>query len=360
MTAPDPLKKLWPPEAFSTDVQAQWPALRRALLDWHAHQGRHHLPWKSPDPYAIWLSEIMLQQTQVSTVLRYFGPWMNRFPTITALADAPEEAVLQNWEGLGYYSRARNLHRAAQQMRDRHQGHLPSARVDRLALPGVGPSTASALGAFAFGQREAIFDGNVRRVWGRWLATRLPEPLTHRQRDQWLWSFAQAVMPAPEHAAAWTQAIMDLGATVCTPRQPKCDQCPLAATCAARLSGSPELFPPAAPKPKVEAWALHWVWVIRNGQIATVQRPAAGIWGNLWALPETSEAPPTPLAHGKHALTHRKLTWDIHRARDVPADPLIVWRDRAAWEAQAWPKPLRRWWQGLSEEARAEWWQEAG
>jgi A/G-specific adenine glycosylase len=354
----DPLTRLWPPHAFPEAVQAQWPALRHALLEWHAHQGRHHLPWKTRDPYAFWLSEIMLQQTQVPTVLRYFGPWMERFPTISALADAPEEAVLQAWEGLGYYSRARNLHRAAQQMRDRHAGQVPSARADRLALPGVGPSTASAMGAFAFDQREAIFDGNVRRVWGRWMATRLPEPLSHRDRDRWLWSFAQAVMPDSSDSAAWTQAVMDLGATVCTPKQPQCGRCPLAPHCTARQSGSPEQFPPKAPKPKVEPWHLHWVWVVKNGQVAAHRRPQDGIWGHLWALPESLTAPEQPLAQGKHALTHRKLVWDIQRATTVPEGMAITWLDRSAWEAQAWPQPLRRWWQGLSDEAKMAWWQE--
>jgi A/G-specific adenine glycosylase len=355
MTSPDPLNRLRCVTDFAPPLANSWPDLREQLLAWHVHRGRHHLPWKTTDPYAVWLSEIMLQQTQVSTVLGYFEPWLTRFPTIIALADASEEAVLQAWEGLGYYSRARNLHRAAQQMRDQHEGQMPVHRADRLALPGVGPSTASAIGAFAFGQREAIFDGNVRRVWGRWLADRLPEPLTHRQRDQWLWSFAQAVMPEG-HAAAWTQAIMDLGATVCTPRRPKCELCPLAATCQARLSGEPERYPPAVARPKVENWDLHWVWVIHQGRLAAVQRPATGIWGRLWALPEVALAPVKPPAHGRHVLTHRRLKWDIHVLTQLPSEIEVVWLDRATWEAQAQPVTLRRWWTGLSATEKEEWW----
>lgn len=298
----------------------------------------------------------MLQQTQVSTVLRYFEPWLARFPTIKSLADAPEASVLQAWEGLGYYSRARNLHRAAQHMRDHHAGHMPADRSDRLALTGIGPSTASAIGAFAFGQREAIFDGNVRRVWGRWLADRLPEPLTHRQRDQWLWSFAQAVMPAASGASNWTQAIMDLGATLCTPRHPRCPDCPLRATCRAHLSGEPERYPPAVARPKVENWELHWVWVIRADRVAAIQRPTPGIWGRLWALPEAAAPPVAPAAHGRHALTHRRLRWDIHRSDQVPVGNEVVWLTREEWEAQAQPVPLRRWWSGLSAVEKDRWW----
>lgn len=360
MSTPDPLSKIPAPEAFDPTVQEQWPALRTDLLAWHAHQGRHHLPWKVSDPYAIWLSEIMLQQTQVSTVLRYFEPWLKRFPTISALADAPEDAVMQSWEGLGYYSRARNLHKAAQHMRDRHAGAMPAARADRLALPGIGPSTASAIGAFAFGQREAIFDGNVRRVWGRWMADRLPEPLTHAQRDRWLWGFAQAVMPDSQRAATWTQAVMDLGATVCTPRNPRCEVCPLALSCQARLMGEPEAFPPAAPRPKVENWDLHWVWVVHEGRLATVHRPAGGVWGRLWSLPEQAIPLGAIQAQGKHQLSHRKIRWDIHRADRLPDDPAIVWLDRESWEKQAWPQPLRRWWVGLSEDERSKWWADRG
>lgn len=357
MSQPDPLSNVYPPTDFKLEIQESWPSLRSALLHWHLSQGRHHLPWKSHDPYAVWLSEIMLQQTQVSTVLRYFEPWMRKFPTIEALAVASEESVLQAWEGLGYYSRARNLHRAAKNMLTQHQGHMPASRVDRLALPGVGPSTASAIGAFAFAQREAIFDGNVRRVWGRWLANRLPEPLTHRQRDRWLWSFAQAVMPAPELASTWTQAVMDLGATVCTPRHPQCQVCPLSSSCQAFLLGVPEQFPPPVARPKVETWNLHWVWVMKDHHLAAIQRSAPGIWGKLWTLPEAPNLLKEPLATGRHALTHRRLAWTIHILDAVPEQKQeIVWLSREQWESSAQPVPLRRWWSGLSTNEREKMW----
>lgn len=360
MTAPDPLTRLWPASAFSEDLRAQWPQLRERLLAWHASHGRHDLPWSSSDPYVVWLSETMLQQTQVSTVRRYFGPWLARFPTLAALAAAPEDAVMKQWEGLGYYSRARRLRQAAQQMVAQHGGQVPEARADRLALPGVGPSTASAIGAFAFGAREAIFDGNVRRVWGRWAAARLPEPMTDRARDRWLWSFAQAVMPeAPNQAGPWTQAIMDLGATICTPKRSQCDRCPLAEHCDARRIGTPELFPPVAPRAAVQIWNLRWAWVVdEQGRLAVVQRPAEGVWGRLWALPELSpEArPPAPLASGRHALTHRRVQWSIHPVSMANLPGSVTWMDRAEWEQQAWPQPLRRWWAALSPKDRDHLW----
>jgi A/G-specific adenine glycosylase len=359
--AADPLLKLLPPASFSPVLQAEWPRVRAQLLAWHAQQGRHALPWITTDPYGVWLSEVMLQQTQVSTGLVRYPAWLAQFPTIATLAAASVETVLIAWEGLGYYARARNLHRAAQQMVAEHGGAMPLERAARLALPGIGPSTASAIGAFAFGQPEAIFDGNVRRVWGRYLATALPEPLSHAARDRWLWSYAQAVMPtAPAEVRAWTQAIMDLGATVCTPKAPRCDRCPLAEGCRGRASGDPTAFPPVKARTAVQEWPLAWLWVRQGDRVAALERPTPGVWGGLWALPEgePDQWPAVPAAQGTQVLSHRKVRWRIHPAPDLPANaiPAVTWLTRSEWEAKPWPRALRQWWTALTPTEQDAWW----
>ena len=347
-----------PEKAFASDVQTQWPSLRQQLLAWHRSHGRHGLPWHTQDPYAIWVSEVMLQQTQVSTGLVRYPAWMARFPTVQSLAAAPLDEILGAWEGLGYYARARNLHAAAQRILSEHGGVFPYLRADRLALPGVGPSTASAIGAFAFGEREAIFDGNVARVWSRWWGDRvLPETPAARQR--FWWGLAQAATPSdPKDIRIWTQAIMDLGATVCTPRRPACPQCPWKESCRALALGDPEAWPLKGRRAPRSEWLLPWAWVVRDERVAVLQRPAGGVWPGLWSLPEIAMEEGAVLATGRHELSHRKVRWSLRRSPGswVPDPPVGVtweWVTAEQLAALALPRPLRRWWDGLSETDRA-------
>ena len=238
------------------------------------------------DPYRVWVSEIMLQQTQVTTVIPYFERFVARFPTITALADAPLDAVLHHWTGLGYYARARNLHRTAQRVRDAHGGELPDHADALCALPGIGRSTAGAIAAIAYGRHEAILDGNVKRVLARVHGVDgYPGLPAVGER---LWALARAHTPATR-TADYTQAIMDLGATQCVRRNPDCGRCPVAARCRARIDGRVSDLP--APRPRrtlPERRAKLFLLVDRAGRCLLEQRPASGIWGGLWSPPERS------------------------------------------------------------------------
>jgi A/G-specific adenine glycosylase len=264
------------------------------LLDWFDVHGRKDLPWQQPkDAYRIWVSEVMLQQTQVQTVIPYFERFMARFPHVVTLADAAQDDVLQHWSGLGYYARARNLHRAAQAIRDTHAGVFPRTLDEVVALPGVGKSTAGAILCLAFDQRHAILDGNVKRVLAR-----------HRAIDGWpgkaavakrLWDIAEQYTPA-ENTAAYTQAIMDLGATLCTRSKPACERCPVATDCKAlnEVTDTPGLskkvsvtqFPGRRPRKAKPLRATTMVIARHDGHVYLERRPEAGIWGGLWSLPE--------------------------------------------------------------------------
>ncbi|MGA8009466.1 MAG: A/G-specific adenine glycosylase, partial [Thiomonas sp.] len=208
------------------------------LVQWQRQHGRHDLPWKVRDPYRVWLSEIMLQQTQVAVVTDYFARFTARFPTVQALAAAPQDAVLAAWSGLGYYQRARNLHHCAQIVVETHGGAFPQTAEMLATLPGVGPSTAAAIAAFCFDERAAILDGNVQRVLCRSHGIDDPVPTTATTRK--LWALARLLLPEAKDIAAYTQALMDLGATVCKPRQPLCMQCPFQTDCRAHRSGDPQ------------------------------------------------------------------------------------------------------------------------
>jgi len=349
MAAADPWAKRWPLDRFPQAERDAIPVLQEQMLRWQARHGRHGLPWHTLDPYGVWVSEVMLQQTQVSTGLYRYPAWMERFPTVESLASATQAEVLFAWEGLGYYARARNLHAAAKQVVEKHGGKFPIAREDRLALPGIGPSTASAIGAFAFGLHEAICDGNVNRVWARWWGDR-PVPVAPAEQQRFWWGWAQATTPAaPEALRTWTQGIMDLGATVCTPRKPKCPECPWKTSCRAYALGTPEAWPVKAPKLIRKEWNIAWGWDVQDGRLAVVQRPGGGPWEGLWALPETS-AGGSAVAEGKHDLSHRKIRWAIHSVPSSEAESRRVTRQE--FEALALPRPLRRWWVDLPEKER--------
>jgi A/G-specific adenine glycosylase len=260
-------------------------ALAGRVVAWQREHGRHALPWqRTRDPYRVWLSEIMLQQTQVTTVLGYYERFLERFPDVAALAAAPEDEVLALWAGLGYYSRARNLHRCAQAVVAEHGGRFPSNAAALATLPGIGRSTASAIAAFCFDERVAILDGNVKRVLSRALG--FGEDLAEARHEKALWARAEALLPPSEGMVAYTQGLMDLGATVCTQRAPRCAACPLSANCVARHEGRQEDYPVKTRKLKRSAREVALLWLVQGDRVWLVRRPAKGIWAGLWSLPE--------------------------------------------------------------------------
>ncbi len=273
----------WSPEEFAVRV-----------LGWFDGHGRKDLPWqRDVTPYRVWVSEIMLQQTQVQTVIPYFDRFVARFPDVAALADAPLDEVLHLWSGLGYYARARNLHRAAQVVRDRHGGRFPQDLEAVAALPGVGRSTAGAILSLALGQRHPILDGNVKRVLARHFAVAgWPGQGAVANR---LWELAEALTPA-DRVAHYNQAMMDLGATVCRRACPACPGCPLAETCLAQRQGNPAAYPGRKPAKALPVRTARLL-IVRDpaGRVLLERRPPTGVWGGLWSLPQT-ELDADPLA----------------------------------------------------------------
>ncbi len=255
------------------------------LIHWHKKYGRHDLPWQQePIPYHVWLSEIMLQQTQVAIVIPYYNRFLEKFPTIKLLANADIDDVLSHWAGLGYYARGRNLHRAAKIICDNFGGNLPADKEKLLTLPGIGRSTAGAIMALVFKQHHAILDGNVKRVLCRFYAVDgwSGESAVEKQ----LWQLAEDLTPE-NNVARYTQAIMDLGATVCTRSKPKCDICPVSQECLARKQEAQDRYP--VPKLKKAIPIRETVFLLlenKRGEILLQRRPATGIWGGLWCFPE--------------------------------------------------------------------------
>jgi A/G-specific adenine glycosylase len=328
-----------------------------ALLNWHEAAGRHDLPWqRERTPYRVWISEVMLQQTQVATVIPYFERFMQRFPNVRALADAPVDAVLHLWTGLGYYARARNLHRAAQQVRDAHDGVFPEDFPLVAALPGIGRSTAGAILALSRDQSHPILDGNVRRVLSRLFA--VPGRTGERAFEMRLWQLSALLTPQVR-VAQYTQAIMDLGATLCTRRKPRCEGCPLGARCAAHAAGTQHEFP-ASRKALQRRQREVWMLLARreDGSVRLVQRPAAGVWGGLWAPPEFStraellaalDSAAASAAHHAaplpHAFTHFDLlihpVWTKAAAPAAVADePRALWYNAARPAQVGLPAPI--------------------
>jgi A/G-specific adenine glycosylase len=304
------------------DLPANFASL---LIDWQRRAGRSGMPWQgSRDPYRVWLSEVMLQQTQVSTVMGYYARFLERFPDVRALAAAEADEVMALWSGLGYYSRARNLHRCAQAVMELHGGEFPSTAAGLETLPGIGASTAAAIASFCFGERVSIVDGNVRRVLTRLLAFEGDLAQTAPQRA--LWETAQALLPrAPtaDDMTAYTQGLMDLGATVCTRSHPVCGQCPMQGICRGRQTGEPQRFPVKTRtlKRRHESWWLLLVKLVDGrGRFWLQRRPASGIWAGLYCPPvfdsDHAARAGVPAAWVdrlvaleavSHSLTHREL-----------------------------------------------------
>ncbi len=313
------------------------------LLRWFGRHGRHDLPWqRNPTPYRVWISEVMLQQTQVETVIPYFERFMRRFPDIATLAAARQDEVLHLWSGLGYYARGRNLHRAAQIVVAPHGGRLPETLPELMALPGIGRSTAGAILALAHGQRHPILDGNVKRVLARVFLVR-EEPWTPAGSAR-LWQLALDCTPGLR-VAEYTQAIMDLGATVCTRTQPDCRHCPLRRECGALAAGAVEELPARRIRKARRLRRTHMILVVQDGRVLLRQRPEQGIWGGLWAPPEFEDArsarnwcakefstrPLRRLPALRHSFTHFALdiepqVLDLGTRRRAPgAAPGSVW-----------------------------------
>lgn len=334
------------------------------VVAWQKKHGRHDLPWQNTqDPYAVWLSEIMLQQTQVVTVREYFARFMTRFPTVADLAAAHQDEVLGLWSGLGYYSRARNMHRAAQDVVALHGGVFPRSAEALQTLPGIGRSTAAAVASLCFGEPIAILDGNVKRVLTRYLGFK--DDLASSKTEKELWAIAQTMLPQRDVTNAmprYTQGVMDLGATVCTPKKPQCAQCPVAGACVAKAEGQPEAYPVKTRKLKrtsEQLWLLYAVTA--NGDVWLMQRPQTGVWAGLYCLPvfESFEAllaalPAkyrTQLHEGtvfKHVLTHK----DFHLHPVQLSLPSAVhlgtamgegqWVAHTDWPALGLPAPIRK------------------
>ena len=253
------------------------------LIAWHAKSGRHHLPWQqSKDPYKVWVSEIMLQQTQVATVIDYYNRFMKKFPTIKALANADEEEIMQLWSGLGYYRRARFLHEGAQMIIETMGGQFPSDFDLMLKIPGIGRSTAGAIAAFSFNQKKAILDGNVKRVLSRYFLVNQWTALPKVEKK--LWGYAESLLPNKQ-IDIYTQALMDLGATLCN-KKPQCEICPLKKTCLAFQKNKVHLVPIPRPQKKIPSASAHMVIIKHHDEVLLIKRPQGGIWAGLWSLPQ--------------------------------------------------------------------------
>ena len=274
------------------------------LIQWQRQHGRNNLPWQTRDAYRVWLSEIMLQQTQVATVLNYYSRFLAAFPSVQALAAASQDQVLSLWAGLGYYSRARNLHAAAQQVVEQHSGVFPSTRAELETLKGVGRSTAAAIAAFAYHQREAILDGNVKRVLCRVFA-KDGDP-ADKAFERQLWALAESLLPErPSEMPAYTQGLMDLGATLCTRSKPRCHQCPMQSICQARAQNRTAELPRKKSPIAIQQQTLYWLLIEHNRAIWLHKRPQHGIWAGLWCAPTFNS-----LAELQHFATQHRISFD--------------------------------------------------
>jgi A/G-specific adenine glycosylase len=330
----------------------------QSLMRWQRQHGRLDLPWQNTrDPYRIWLSEVMLQQTQVATVIPYYQRFLDRFPDVHALARADRDEVLALWSGLGYYSRARNLHKAAMEVAA--MGGFPKTREGLEALPGVGRSTAAAIAVFSEGCREAILDGNVKRVLARHFAIEgFPGTTAVMER---LWNLAESLLPA-KGMETYTQALMDLGATLCLRSNPRCEQCPVHASCQALASGSIDQFPGKRGRKPTPRKSTVMPILLYQGKVMLVKRPEQGIWGGLSCFPEFSSLAEAlseiPSRYGcelgsqralpvlQHAFTHFSLSinavvCEVRKLQSRAAQPGVVWLPVGKALVASIPTPVR-------------------
>ena len=304
----------------------------QALLSWYSTHQRP-LPWRQTrDPYAVWLSEIILQQTRIDQGTAYWHRFLEAFPTVLDLAEAQEEAILKVWQGLGYYSRARNLHRAAQQVVA--HGGFPTSYAGWLELPGVGPYTAAALSSILNREAQAVVDGNVIRVTGRYAMIEDPPTRTESYRRVAL------ELIDPLNPGDSNQALMELGSLVCTPSKPNCGACPLQVQCLARQQGCVDRYPLPKPAPKVKEVHLHYGMVVQNGRLAVVKR-ASGFWRGLYTLPEVDQLQPA-LPPFTHLLSHRKLIISIGYGDTFKDPEAVQWVALQEAETLPWPQALAK------------------
>ncbi|MGH8704074.1 MAG: A/G-specific adenine glycosylase [Burkholderiales bacterium] len=290
------------------------PDFARSLIVWQRKHGRSGLPWQGTrDPYRIWLAEVMLQQTQVDAVIPFYERFVARFPDVNALARASQEEVLRLWSGLGYYARARNLHAAARIVAREYSGRFPAAPRALEALPGVGRSSAAAIAAFAFDRRAAILDGNVRRVLARCFG--IAGYPGERAVERRLWSLAESLLPR-RSIAAYTQALMDLGATVCLRARPRCADCPVSAQCVALGEGRVAQLPQPRPRKIVPLRRSTWLLLLSAGCVLLERRPPAGVWGGLWTFPELPRGSADP--GDARAYCRRELGCEVAAMRRLP------------------------------------------
>jgi A/G-specific adenine glycosylase len=326
------------------------------LVQWQRRHGRKGLPWQaSTDPYRVWLSEVMLQQTQVSAVIPYYQRFLERFPTVAALAAASEDEVLRLWSGLGYYARGRNLHAAAQVIA---QEGFPATAEAIARLPGVGRSTAAAIAAFAFGERAAILDGNVKRVLARHAG--IAGFTGDKKVEAKLWTLAESLLPK-KGIETYTQAVMDLGATVCIKGKPRCDACPVRRSCVARRKGLTGKLPAPRPRKALPSKSTTWLVLRHAGQVLLERRPSPGIWGGLWSFPEADgkdlERDCRALGYRirstreldtiEHGFTHFRLTirpmlCEVSVTAARAEMPGRLWIDIGEAGSAATPAPVRR------------------
>ncbi len=278
-----------------------------SLIIWQREHGRNGLPWQNAGAYRVWLSEIMLQQTQVATVIPYYLRFVASFSTIAALALASEEQVLAHWSGLGYYARGRNLHRAAQILAEQHAGEFPRQYEQILGLPGIGRSTAAAICAQAFGERRAILDGNVKRVLARYCGIEGSPAV--KPVETMLWQQAEALLPDSD-MAVYTQALMDMGAMLCTRSRPKCDRCPVHGDCSAFQTGRVAELPAQRQRKAVPERCATFLLAMKDGEILLEKRASSGIWGGMWCLPQHDE--------GDEALVEYLQGWEVNEKIALP------------------------------------------
>jgi A/G-specific adenine glycosylase len=317
-------------------------AFSQAVVSWYDRHGRKNLPWQGTNPYHVWLSEIMLQQTQVVKVLDYFQRFTDALPTLADLAAAEEQQVMALWSGLGYYNRARNLHRSARICVSEHQGRLPQSLDQLMALPGIGRSTAAAILSLAFGQPEPIMDGNVKRVFARHFKV-AGDPNKSQTLKQ-LWQLAEAHREQ-HRPAAYTQGLMDLGATLCSKHNPRCDACPVSDSCLALAGDVVADYPQKKAPVKTREVQMHCLLVEQGGRLALQQRSGQGIWAKLWFLP-TYESADALKAHSKgatecftitHRLTHRLLQLHVYQGQADASAVEVDWVSRQ--QLVKWPHP---------------------
>jgi len=314
---------------------ASAPSFRRSLLSWY-RRNRRDLPWRrTTDPYAIFVSEFMLQQTQVGTVIPYYQEWLRRFPNVAALAAASESDVLHAWQGLGYYSRARNLRASAIAIVQKHGGRFPKSPDSICDLPGVGRYTANAVATFAFGQTVPIVEANIARVLSRLFDLQTPiDTSAGRER---LWSSASGLLPR-QNAGIHNSALMELGALVCGSR-PKCSRCPVSRFCRAT---NPASLPRKKPRPILELRTEHHGFVLRRGRVLLEQ--STDRWRGMWILPRLTAAPrkAQPLHRSEFPFTHHRITLEVYRGRDASPTPTRRWFSRGDLHSIAVPSPHRR------------------